>query len=381
MADVSLRRELGWHRMELRPDDLAARRAPHTIGRVMVEHRGSYEVACETGPVEASVTNQLRRAARRANEQADDRARERASDRSSERASAAFPAVGDWVTVTAEPTDDRRASITEVLPRRSVLMRSGRGRGGPDGAPRVLAANVDLVGVVTTAERAHCGADSPGADRLERLLVAAAVGGCRALVVVNKADLAEPDTDALAQRLGDTQLLVTSALSGRGVDALAALCVDGVTLCLVGASGVGKSSLVNALIGDASAQVAPLTADGRGRHTTTRRTLHVLAPGAPRSQPSAESERTGGTVVDTPGLQHVVPCATAGDPRRAAAELEAGLATVFADVTEVAGGCRFAHCAHDTEPDCAVTEAVALGTLSDQRVAALARLSAELLDD
>ncbi len=342
---------------------------------MIVEHRGSYVVLTDTGPVEASVTNQLRRAAQRAD--------------------ALFPAVGDWVWMTSERADGGRASrdrasITGTQPRRSVLMRSGRALRGSDAAPRVLAANVDVVGVVTTAERAVRGADAPGGDRLERLLVAAAVGGSSGVVVVNKADLVEPDLDALAHRFDGTQVLVTSALTGRGVDALEALCADDLTLCLVGASGVGKSSLVNALLGAASgeaatAEVAPLSADGRGRHTTTRRTLHLLARGqaASTGAPSdpTSSRNAGGAVVDTPGLEYVVPCAASADPRRAAAEIEAGLATVFADVVDVAATCRFASCAHDTEPDCAVSAAVEHGTLSPLRVAALARLSAELFDD
>lgn len=326
----------------------------------------------DVGPVEASVTNQLRRAAQRPAR------RDVALDDQ-----AMFPAVGDWVRMTRQRADGDRVSITGVEPRQSVLMRSGRAARGRDAAPRVLAANVDVVGVVTTAERAMRGADAPGGDRLERLLVAAAVGGARGVLVVNKADLAEPDAAGLAQRFADTPVLVTSALTGRGVDALVALCADDVTLCLVGASGVGKSSLVNALLGGHAADVARLTADGRGRHTTTRRTLHLLererATNTGARHDPASPPNTSGAVVDTPGLEHVVPCARSSDPHQAAAEVEAGLASVFADVVDVAASCRFARCAHNTEPDCAVTAAVAHGKLNPSRVAALARLSAELL--
>ncbi|MDD9347802.1 GTPase RsgA, partial [Mumia sp.] len=191
------------------------------------------------------------------------------------------PCVGDWVTVAVDG-DDR--AVVEVQPRRTLLERAE-----PGGSSRrqALAANVDTVGVVVALDQ------MPSLEKVERLLVVAWSSGASVRVVLTKADLA-PDAGDVAEDVA-TQLgadvMVCSIRTGEGVAEVAALVPVGATLALVGSSGAGKSSLVNALAGEELIETASIRADGRGRHTTVWREL-VAVPG-------------GGWVVDTPGLRGV----------------------------------------------------------------------------
>ncbi len=353
------RGQLGWLR---RPGPAPQVPAGHCVSRVAVEHRGAYELVDVTGDVTGALDAAGRRAARSPID---------------------YPTVGDWVVRSTEPRSDRRVAITEVLDRTSLLCRRAA---GPRTRPQLVAANADTLAVVTTPTPAGSGsaadsaASDPAGHRIEWYLTAAFSGGARPVIVVNKIDTVsnvehEATVDALRRRLGsaaaDVPILATSALDGRGLDSLGALAGDGATVALSGPSGVGKSSLVNRLAGAEVMPVAPLSTDGRGRHTTVRRQL--VPVGGP----------DGGTFVDTPGLQDLIPWS--GDPGvgNQAGRLGAasGLAQAFPEITERARHCRFADCTHTVEPDCAVTAAVAAGELAAQRLSTYLELVSDMAGD
>lgn len=251
------------------------------------------------------------------------------------------PVTGDWVAVTG--TDD--CLVETVLPRRTQLARA---EAGGRSAEQVIAANVDVVAVCAPATQANN-------RRIERELTATWSSGALPLVVLTKADavddLAEVLREVGAVCLG-VDVVPVSAVTGAGVDDVRGRLGAGATLALVGPSGVGKSSLVNALCGAQVLATAAIRADGKGRHTTTSRHLVALPD--------------GGLVLDTPGMREFAPWVE-GD----------GLATAFADIEELAAACRFSDCGHDREPGCAVREAADLDEAVAERVDAWRRLQRE----
>jgi len=192
--------------------------------------------------------------------------------------------------------------------------------------------------------------------RVERYLVLAFDAGVTPVVVLNKVDLAvdiEQHVTRVHRVAAGTRIVVASALTGAGLPEIRALLTPGTTACLLGSSGVGKSTITNALLGEARQAVNPLREDdGRGRHTTTRRELIAL-PG-------------GGLVIDTPGLR------TVGLPGDAA-----GLAATFAEIDGMARLCRFRDCRHEGEPGCAVQAALDDGAISADRIESHRKLEAE----
>jgi ribosome biogenesis GTPase len=209
-------------------------------------------------------------------------------------------------------------------------------------AEQVLAANVDVVLLV-------CGLDRPvKAGRIQRGATLASDAGAQPVIVLTKAAQAK-DAPLVADRIGAAcpgiALIVTSVREGVGVEEVRTVARDN-TVALMGESGAGKSSIVNALLDKEAAVVGAVRArDAKGRHTTTTRFLHVL-PG-------------GGTLIDSPGIRSVGLWGDAG-----------AVAETFADIAALGDGCRFVDCGHDSEPDCAVKAAVAEGTLAGERLSA-----------
>jgi ribosome biogenesis GTPase len=261
-------------------------------------------------------------------------------------------ATGDWVLLAA---GEKWPDVVALLPRHSAFV-----RGDPmDGTARnaqVVAANIDTVFVTQSLE------NGPNLRRLERELVLSFESGAAPVIVLTKADLAEADAErdltadvASVERIAvGAPVIVTSSVTRAGVEELRAHAGAGCTVALIGASGVGKSTLVNRLVGaDVQSTGAVRATDQRGRHTTTAREL-VLLP-------------DGGVLVDTPGLR-AVTLWVADD----------GLRRAFADIEELAPLCKFHDCAHDREPDCAVQAAVARGEIDAARVEHYRQLDAEL---
>jgi ribosome biogenesis GTPase len=258
---------------------------------------------------------------------------------------AELPATGDWVLV--EGGDE--PAIAVVLPRRSAFVRGDPMEGSARNA-QVVASNVDTVFVTQSLDT------GVKLRRLERELVLAFESGADPVIVLTKADLAggPVDTAAVERCAAGAPVLVTSAVSGRGIDELRRYTGPGRTVALVGASGVGKSTLVNVLVGREVRETGAVReTDQRGRHTTTARELVPLPD--------------GGVLIDTPGLRAVTLWLADDGFRRA-----------FADIEALVGGCRFHDCAHDREPGCAVQQAVADGNLDAARVAHYRELDAEL---
>jgi ribosome biogenesis GTPase len=295
-------------------------RAP---GRVVAQDRELYLVATAVGEVRAAVSGRFRF--------------EAAND------AAAFPAVGDWVALDLRAAD---ATIHALLPRRSAFSRLAAGK---ETRRQVVGANVDVVFVMTSLNHDF------NARRLERYVAAAWESGARPVVVLSKADVAE-DLDATLltaeAAAPGVPVLVTSAVDGTGIDDVRRYLGPAVTVALVGSSGVGKSTLINALAGQDLQLVAAIRDDdSRGRHTTTRRELVRLDDGA--------------LVLDTPGM------------REFALLDDDGLASSFADLEAVATDCRFSDCTHRAEPGCAVLAATRDGTLAPDRLQSYRKLARE----
>ena len=254
-------------------------------------------------------------------------------------------AVGDWALVARAGADASEVVVEAILPRRTSLLRQAAGERAE---PQAIAANVDRVFVVTSIE------GDLNVRRLERYLVAIAAGGAEAQIVLTKADLVEDAGAALERVRALAPAFATSARDGRGVDELLARIPRGTTATVVGSSGVGKSALVNRLLGrDVQLEGAVRAYDGRGRHTTTRRELFVL-PG-------------GGLLIDTPGMRELKPWLPEGSHDD----------DTFDDVAAFAGACRYRDCGHAREPGCAVRAALDASELSEARLVAWQKLSRE----
>jgi ribosome biogenesis GTPase / thiamine phosphate phosphatase len=288
-------------------------------GRVAVQHRGSWGVVTARGESLAEITGRLHHDAEPGE----------------------LPVVGDWVGL-------RDGLIDAVLPRTSKFSRKTP---WTEVSEQVLVANVDVAFLVMGLDKRDY-----NVRRLERYLTTAWEGGAEPVIVLNKADLA---TDLEAQ-VAETESIAfgvpvhaVSAETGEGVEELRRHLAGNRTAALLGSSGVGKSSLINRLLGEERFRIAGVRSDGRGRHTTTHREL-VAVPG-------------GGVIIDTPGLRELQLW-----------ETDEGLDQAFVDVADLILQCRFADCEHRTEPGCAIKAALADGSLSAERWESYLKLQREL---
>ena len=283
------------------------------LARIAAEHRNMYEVWSEKGIGSAQISGRLRAAMD------------------------GLPCAGDWVILKSEPAADHPAIIERVLARRTEFTRGAAGR---QTRVQVVAANVDLVFAV-------CGLDADfNLNRIERYVARIWASGAQPSVVLNKADIGENGAARAAEvgrRCPGVPVSLTSALHSEGIEPLRACLRDGETAAFVGSSGAGKSSLINALIGENRMPTGDVRqSDGRGCHVTTHRQL-VLLP-------------EGGLLLDTPGMRELQLVD------------DDGLDAVFEDIAALSARCRFRDCRHDTEPGCAVKEAVQSGVIAAERL-------------
>lgn len=248
-----------------------------------------------------------------------------------------LPCVGDWVGVEKTPSEDF-GLVHQLLERRTSLRRKSAGESA---ATQMIAANMDCVIVVQS-----CHYDF-NLKRLERYLVMVGDGGAEPFILLTKTDLVAPDV--LASQLADIRaagiaapVLALSNVTREGIDALNRTLLAAKTYCFVGSSGVGKSTIINRLIGRERLETGGVSETGEGRHTTVRRELIVLEGGA--------------LVIDNPGMREFGLLGA-----------ESGIDDSFSDIVGLAPGCRYRNCSHAGEPGCAVREAVKSGALGRER--------------
>jgi ribosome biogenesis GTPase len=318
-------KSLGWSELFEREFE-PYREQGHAPGRVALEERGAYRVYTEHGEVSARVRGKLR---------------------FDSRSAADFPAVGDWVAVSTRERDGL-AQIYAVLPRQSKFSRKAAGANTEE---QVVAANVDTVFLVQGLDHDF------NLRRLERYVVAAFESNAAPVVILSKADLCE-NVETRVVEAGSvapgTPVHAMSAVSGQGLDEMDQYVIPGVTVAFLGSSGVGKSTLINQIVGEEIQKTAAVREhDSRGRHTTTHRELILL--------------KKGGLLIDTPGMRELQLWDAGGSLNEA-----------FSDVQSISAACHFTDCQHQNEPGCAVREALADGSLDAARYESYVKLEKEL---
>jgi ribosome biogenesis GTPase len=295
--------------------------------RVITEQRGEYRLIGEDGPLRAFPPVTMRR----------------------KTDSLEKPGVGDFVAVA--PADSGLPSIAALLPRRTALTRQAAGEKAES---QLVAANLDVVFVVTSMNQDF------NLRRLERYLVVAGASGAKPVLVLNKADLAADDRarflDSIGEVAAGVDTIATSALTAEGIGSLRSYLGPGRTIGLIGSSGVGKSSLVNRLIGEEVQETAAIREhDARGRHTTTHRELFLLPDDL-------------GILLDTPGMRELQLWS------------REGLSEAFRDVEALSGTCQYRDCRHNGEPGCGIDDAIAVGELPAERWDSYRKLLAEITE-
>ncbi len=296
------------------------------LARVTAVDRGRYVVRNEQGEVPAELTGRFLHAAT---------------------SSVDMPCVGDWVCVQYHDAESH-ASIHDVVPRRSFLRRKAPGKNIDF---QMIAANIDVAFIVQS-----CHFDF-NVRRLERYLVMVNEGHIEPVLLLTKTDLVSaPELERMIANIraaGITaRIFPLSNVTGEGVEQVRQLMLPGRTYCLLGSSGVGKTTLINHLLGRDALETAAVSGTGEGRHTTTRRHLVVLDNGA--------------LLIDMPGMREL-GILSAGE----------GLDDSFADIKALATRCRFADCSHNNEPGCAIRKAIESGELNPEHYRSYLKLKAE----
>ena len=298
----------------------------YASGRVASESKHFYCIYCESGKVLGEIAGKLRHEAL---DQGD------------------LPVVGDWVVIRTPP-ENSRVTIHAVLPRKSKFTRK---MAGVRTEPQIVASNIDTVFLITSLN------EDFNPRRVERYLIVAWESAARPIIILSKSDLCDETEERIRQIravVGDVPIHAVSVVRREGLDELTQYLKHGETVALLGSSGVGKSTLINHLLGREYLRVQETRKhDGRGRHTTTHRELIVLPQ--------------GGLVLDTPGMRELQLW-----------DGEGGLHIAFADIETIASHCYFSDCRHRDEPRCAIRKALADGAIDTARYESYEKLQKEL---
>ncbi len=317
--------QLGWNSFFKESFEPFSKRG-YSAGRISEEHKHLYHVLAECGELLAKVSGKLLHDSENRSE---------------------FPAVGDWVAISARPAEGT-ATIHAILPRLSKFARKIAGKTIEE---QVIAANINTIFLVNGLDNDF------NLRRIERYLTLGWESGANPIVVLNKADVCDDITQkaALVETIAlGVPVHVVSAVTGQGLEELSTYLSNGVTVAFLGSSGTGKSTLINALFGQAVQDVSEVRqGDSRGRHTTTFRKMIILPQ--------------GGIVIDTPGLRELQLWGS-----------DEGLSGAFNDIELLAERCRFTDCRHENEPGCAVRKAFEEGGLDSKRYESYLKLQSEL---
>ncbi len=329
--------ELGW------TAEFAADYAPYQkdfeVGRVAVVHRNLCRIFTKHGELEAAISRKLQT----------DLTDETGKTRFHLVEIAQFPVVGDWALIRYSKKDGR-ALVYGILPRRTKISRNDPGRKTNE---QVIAANIDTVLLIMALNLDF------NLRRIERYLAILYNNAVDPVIILNKTDLVK-NARAQAKKVRDVAagvpVILISALKNKGLAQLKPYLIQGRTCIFLGSSGVGKTTLINTIIGEERYAVQEISERrDRGKHTTSAREMIVFP--------------NGGIIIDTPGLRRI--------------DLwhdQAGFDDVFADIIELAASCNFRNCTHTSEPGCAVQAAVESGSISPKRIANYRKLQTELSD-